>query len=108
MLGYEADGMVVGLIGFEQMDTDVVIRTLAVLERCRGRGLARALVAELAHRYPDAALVAEQERGRALAEIRADVAGKATDLAERRIRSALTADDQRTFVQQFLKDAAQG
>ena len=58
-------------------------------------------------RLDDAGLVAEQERRRALADIRAEVAAKATALAEGRIRSALTADDQRTFVQQFLKDAAQ-
>lgn len=57
-------------------------------------------------RLADAALVAEQERRRALADIRAEVAAKATALAETRIRSALTADDQRIFVQQFLKDAA--
>jgi F0F1-type ATP synthase membrane subunit b/b' len=58
-------------------------------------------------RLDDAGLVAEQERRRALADIRAEVAAKATALAEGRIRSALTADDQRTFVQQFLRDAAQ-
>ncbi len=58
-------------------------------------------------RLADAALVAEQERRRAFGDIRAEIAAKATALAEGRIRSALTADDQRTFVQQFLKDAAQ-
>ncbi|MEO6025456.1 MAG: hypothetical protein ABIR79_01130 [Candidatus Binatia bacterium] len=57
-------------------------------------------------RLADAALVAEQERRRAFGDIRAEVAAKATALAEGRIRSALTADDQRIFVQQFLKDAA--
>lgn len=58
-------------------------------------------------RLADAALVAEQERRRAFGDIRAEVAAKATALAEGRIRSALTTDDQRTFVQHFLKDAAQ-
>jgi F0F1-type ATP synthase membrane subunit b/b' len=51
-------------------------------------------------------LLAEQERRRAWAEIRADVARDATELAEQRIRAVLTPDDQRTFVEQFLKDAA--
>ena len=58
-------------------------------------------------RLADAALVAEQERRRAFGDIRAEVAAQATALAEGRIRSALTADDQRTFVQQFLKAAGQ-
>ncbi len=58
-------------------------------------------------RLADASLVAEQERRRAFGDVRAEIAAKATALAEGRIRSALTADDQRTFVQQFLKDAAQ-
>jgi len=56
-------------------------------------------------RLADASLVAEQERRRALAGVRADIAKAATDLAEGRIRAALTPDDQRAFVQQFLKDA---
>jgi F-type H+-transporting ATPase subunit b len=56
-------------------------------------------------RLADAALVAEQERRRALADVRADVADAAVTIAERKIRGALTADDQRSFVQQFLKDA---
>ena len=56
-------------------------------------------------RLADAALVAEQERRRALEEVRAEVAGLATGLAERSIRAKLTTDDQRTFVRRFLKDA---
>lgn len=56
-------------------------------------------------RLTDAALVAEQERRRAVENIRAEVAAAATSLAERQIRAALTPDDQRTFVQQFLRDA---
>jgi F0F1-type ATP synthase membrane subunit b/b' len=59
-----------------------------------------------ARRVADASLLAEQERRRAWAEIRADVARDATELAEQRIRAVLTPDDQRTFVEQFLKDAA--
>jgi F0F1-type ATP synthase membrane subunit b/b' len=58
-----------------------------------------------ARRLADAALLAEQERRRALDAIRADLATAATRLAEGRIRVALTSDDQRGFVQQFLKDA---
>ena len=50
--------------------------------------------------------MAEQEKRRARAGVRADIAKLATDLAEGQIRAALTADDQRAFVQQFLKDAS--
>ncbi|HEY2387290.1 MAG TPA: ATP synthase F0 subunit B [Candidatus Binatia bacterium] len=56
-------------------------------------------------RLADAELVAEQERRRALAEVRAEIAASATALAESRLRASLSSDDQRTFVQQFLKDA---
>ena len=58
-----------------------------------------------ARRLADASLLAEQERRRAFASLRADLAGAAAGLAEARIRGALTSEDQRTFVQQFLKDA---
>lgn len=57
-------------------------------------------------RVADAAILAEQESRRALGEVRAELAREAANLAEQRIRTALTADDQRTFVQQFLKEAA--
>lgn len=56
-------------------------------------------------RVVDAALLAEQESRRALGEVRSELAREAADLAEQRIRTALTPDDQRIFVQQFLKDA---
>ena len=58
-----------------------------------------------ARRLADASLLAEQERRRAFDGLRADLATAAAGLAEGRIRSALTSDDQRLFVQQFLKDA---
>jgi F-type H+-transporting ATPase subunit b len=57
-------------------------------------------------RLADASLLAEQERRRALGGLRAELATAAALLAEGRIRGALTPDDQRSFVQQFLKDAA--
>lgn len=57
-------------------------------------------------RVADAALLAEQESRRALGEVRAELAREASSLAEKRIRTALTADDERGFVQQFLKEAA--
>lgn len=57
-------------------------------------------------RVADAALLAEQESRRALGEVRAELAREAANLAEQRIRTALTTDDQRTFVQQFLKEAS--
>jgi F-type H+-transporting ATPase subunit b len=56
-------------------------------------------------RLTDAALVAEQERRRAWQEVRAEVATRATELAESRLRDALSANDQREFAQQFLKEA---
>ncbi len=59
-----------------------------------------------ARRLADAALLAEQERRRAFASLRAELAADATRLAESRIRTALTSDDQRRFVQQFLKEAS--
>lgn len=58
-----------------------------------------------ARRLADAALLSEQERRRALAALRDDLARAASELAETSIRGALTADDQRSFVQQFLQEA---
>jgi len=58
-----------------------------------------------ARRLTDAGLLAEQERWRALGDVRAEVAALATRLAEERIRGALGPDDQRAFVAQFLRDA---
>ena len=57
------------------------------------------------HRLADAALVAEQERRRALQCVRVEVATLATTIAEARIRKALSIEDQRRFVRQFLEDA---
>jgi F-type H+-transporting ATPase subunit b len=56
-------------------------------------------------RLADAALVAEQERRRALHDVRAEIAALATDVAESRLRATLSADDQRGFVREFLKEA---
>jgi F-type H+-transporting ATPase subunit b len=56
-------------------------------------------------RLADAVLVAEQERQRALESVRAEIAALAIEIAERRILGAVSPDDQRRFVQQFLKDA---
>jgi len=56
-------------------------------------------------RVADAVLVAEQERRRAVQEVRAEVATLATQLAESRLRAALTSDDQRAFIQRFLAEA---
>ena len=57
-------------------------------------------------RLKDAGLLAEQERRRALGNVRAEIAALASSLAEERIRKALGPDDQRTFVRQFLEEAA--
>jgi F0F1-type ATP synthase membrane subunit b/b' len=56
-------------------------------------------------RVADAGMVADQERQRALAAVRAEIAALATEMAESRLRTLLSPDDQRAFVQQFLKDA---
>jgi F0F1-type ATP synthase membrane subunit b/b' len=56
-------------------------------------------------RVRDASVLAEQERRRALAEVRAEMATRATSLAEARIRGALSPDDQAAFVRSFLQDA---
>jgi len=58
-------------------------------------------------RVKDAGLLAEQERRRALENVRAEIAAMAVGLAEDRIRKALGPDDQRAFVQQFLREAGQ-
>lgn len=58
-----------------------------------------------ARRLADAALLAEQERRRAMGSLRSELALSASRVAEDRVRKALTAGDQRTFVQQFLKEA---
>jgi F-type H+-transporting ATPase subunit b len=57
-------------------------------------------------RLADAELVADQERRRALAQLREHVAAIAVDRAESRIRGSLTADDQRAFVRDFLERTA--
>ena len=56
-------------------------------------------------RLNDAALVADQERRRALDTVRAETATAATEIAQVRIRAALSPDDQQAFVRQFLTDA---
>lgn len=57
-------------------------------------------------RVADAAVLAEQERRRAIGDVRAETAALATRLAEERIRAALSDADQRTFVERFLSEAA--
>jgi F-type H+-transporting ATPase subunit b len=56
-------------------------------------------------RVADAQLLAEQERRRAIAELRAEIATLATATAEERIRGALSPNDHRAFVEQFLAEA---
>jgi len=57
-------------------------------------------------RLADAALVAEQERRRALDAVRAETAAAASEIAEARIRAALSPHDQEAFVRQLLTDAS--
>ena len=87
-------------------ESDAIRQDLVVIANRQAERLLAQADESGKRRLADAALVAEQERRRALADIRAEIATKATDLAEGRIRTALTADDQRTFVQEFLKDAS--
>lgn len=58
-----------------------------------------------ARRVADASLLAEQERRRAVAGIRSELAREAAKIAEQRIRTALTAEDERAFVHTFLREA---
>lgn len=88
-----------------QNEANAIRQDLVAIATRQGERLVAQAEESGKRRLADAALVAEQERRRALADVRAEVAAKAAAIAEGRIRSALTADDQRTFVQQFLKDA---
>jgi F0F1-type ATP synthase membrane subunit b/b' len=89
-----------------QTESDAIRQDLILIANRQGERLLAQADESGKRRLADAALLAEQERRRALADVRAEIATKATQLAEGRIRTALTADDQRTFVQQFLKDAS--
>ena len=84
----------------EAIRTDVVTAATRQAERLRQQAEETGK-----RRLADAGLVAEQERRRAKDEVRAEIAALATSLAESRLRAALSGDDQRAFVQQFLKDA---
>jgi F0F1-type ATP synthase membrane subunit b/b' len=75
-----------------QMEADAIRQDLVAIATRQAERVVAQAEESGKRRLADAALVAEQERRRALAETR--------------IRGALTADDRRTFVQQFLKDAS--
>ena len=75
------------------MASDQAERTLAQAEAAGKR------------RVADGELLAEQERRRAFAEVREEIAARATSLAEARIRAAVSPQDQVAFVREFL-DAA--
>jgi F-type H+-transporting ATPase subunit b len=83
----------------ETIRKDLVTAAAAQAERTRARADDNGR-----RRLADATLVAEQERRRALQAIRDEVAALATERAERAIRSALSADDQRRFLRDFLAD----
>ncbi len=59
-----------------------------------------------ARRLADASVLAEQERRRAMAGLRRELTNAASRIAEDRVRSALTPDDQRSFIQRFLTEAS--
>lgn len=84
----------------EAIRQDVVTSAMRQAERLRAQAEETGK-----RRLTDAALVAEQERRRALHEVRAEIAALATDLAETRLRAVLSPDDQRGFVREFLKEA---
>lgn len=84
----------------ESVRRDLVAAATRLAERLRADA-----VESGKRRIADAGLVADQERRRALDAVRAEIAALATEIAESRIRAALSADDQLAFVRQFLKDA---
>jgi F-type H+-transporting ATPase subunit b len=86
-------------------ERETLRRDLVAAETRQAERLQVDAVASGKRRVADAGVVADQERQRALADVRAEIAALATEIAESRLRSALSADDQRAYVQQFLKDA---
>lgn len=47
LFGYEEDGLLLGVIGFDVMEDELIIRHLAVLPENRGKGYGRGLILEL-------------------------------------------------------------
>ncbi|MGG3279778.1 GNAT family N-acetyltransferase [Paenibacillus solani] len=47
LLGYEEDGLLLGIIGFDVVQNELIIRHLAVLPENRGLGYGRGLILEL-------------------------------------------------------------
>ncbi len=84
----------------ETITRDLV--TIATAQAARARAQAEEAGQRRVH---DAELLAQQERRRALAEVREETAARASAVAESRIRAALSADDQDEFVRRFLEDA---
>jgi F-type H+-transporting ATPase subunit b len=87
-------------------EADSIRRDLVAIATRQGERLLAQAEETGTRRLADARLMAEQERRRALAAIRSDIAAAAVGLAEQKIRTALTPADQKSFVEQFLKDAA--
>jgi F0F1-type ATP synthase membrane subunit b/b' len=87
-------------------ETESIRQDLVTIATRQGERLVAQAEESGTRRLADAGLMAQQERRRALAGVRAEVATVAVDMAEQKIRTALTPGDQRSFVEQFLKDAA--
>ena len=86
-------------------ERESLVRDLVAAAKRQAERLQADAVTSGKRRVADADVVADQERQRALATVRAEIADLATEMAESRLRGILSADDQRAFVQQFLKDA---
>ena len=87
-------------------EADQIKQDLLAIATRHGERLVTGAEESGVRRLADARLMAEQERRRAVEAIRSDVATAAVGMAEQKIRTMLTPADQRSFVEQFLKDAA--
>jgi F0F1-type ATP synthase membrane subunit b/b' len=86
-------------------ECETVRRDLEVLANRQAERLQADAEVTGKRRLADASLVADQERRRAFDSVRAEIATLATEIAESRIKGALSDGDQRAFVERFLKDA---
>ncbi len=92
-----------GVVGTE---ADQITQDLVAIATRHGERLVTEAEESGTRRLADARLMAEQERRRAIEGIRSEIATAAVGMAEQKIRTVLTPADQRSFVEQFLKDAA--
>ncbi|MEB2283363.1 MAG: hypothetical protein B6D46_06320 [Polyangiaceae bacterium UTPRO1] len=87
-------------------ETDAIRRDLLAIATRQAERLRVQAEETGARRLTDAALLSEQESWRAMEKLRSSLSLATSRLAEERILNALTPDDQRSFIQQFLKEAS--